>query len=128
MVPRAKDAINLPSQLMRGCLELLSFTKLKLRTAKSGSRKWEWATAPGARGCCLGHAGNREDQRHLSPFSLAGTVGQQQHSSWQNFADGYFLPNCHLSWWGKMILSFIFLLLFLLINLGFYAFATRIWA
>jgi hypothetical protein len=36
--------------------------------------------------------------RHFVPFSLACALGQQQHSGGQNFADGYFLPNCHLSW------------------------------
>lgn len=104
-------------------LDPLSSTKLKLRTAESGGRKWECdmkggrATMPGTickGGCsCSGHVGNRGKTNTLL-FSSASIVGQQQHSSWQNFADGYFLPNCHLSWWGKMILLISLLTLFTL--------------
>lgn len=136
LVPRASD-VNLPSQMMRDYLELLCSVKLKLKT-ESGSRKWKCDMKERESHCTQCHlrvsyscSGHVETEGRPMPF-LSLFLQPVLLDSSSILADRILLMDTffqiviylgEVRWYFFSCYCFYFLL-----NLGFYAFETRIWA
>ena len=140
LVPRAEDNNSSCFPVDKRLFKSLSCTKLKPRVAPSEQKVGTWheeevnlpavyiwpcSCPEGSGGLALGgglaggHVGTKGRPTPFSPCVVACAPGQQQHSCWQNSAHGHFLPNCHLSWWGKTLLMvFVYLVISILLAIS----------